>query len=136
MQPAIVRPRGPRISRPAEETNPSVARRPRPPRFASAITGAPMLAADDVGLPVDGLDVAGVHPQRREVEVGIGARHGGRAPGDRRAKLTVTVGAAQVVGVGEDAPGRDDHAAAAPPAPSEADHGGADTLGGRGDCLL
>ena len=89
MQPAIVRPRGPRISRPADETNPSVARSPRPPRFASAITGAPMVALDDAGLPVDGLDVARVHPHGREVEVGIGARH--RAAVSRRpsAKLTV-----------------------------------------------
>ena len=135
MQPAIVRPRGPRMSRPADETNPSVARSPRPPRLASATTGAPIVAPTIVGLPVDGLDVAGVHPHGREVEVGVRAGHRAGLPAAVR-EVDGDLGAAQVVGVREDASGGDDHAAPAPPAPAEADHGRADTLGGRGDGLL
>ena len=94
-------------------------------------TGAPIAARDGVGLPLDRLDVAGVdlRPPR------------GRSRGRRRRRVPVSraaVGevdghlvAAQVVGVREDAAGGDDHAAAAPPAAAEADHRGADALGGR-----
>ena len=70
-----------------------------------------------------------------EVEVGVDARD---AAGLAAAALEGDgdLFAAQVVGVGEDAPGGDDHAAPAPPAAAEAHDGGADALGGLADGLL
>ena len=84
MQPVIVRPRGPRMLAARGRDEPERRAQPAPAGVRERDHGRADRGRDDVGLPVDGLDVAGVHPHGREVEVGVDAGDACRSPGGRR----------------------------------------------------
>ena len=125
--PPMRRPRGPRKLRPALETKPSVARRPRPPGLATATTAVPIAGASP-GSQCDRLDLAGVDGHDREVEVAVGAGHLTRLlppVGEGHGDLVV----ANRVRAREHLAGGDHHARAAPPAAPEPHGRAADLLG-------
>ena len=102
-RPRSRRPRGPRKLRAVDETKPGVTRRPRPPGLASASTARPML-----GVSSSAQSTGATSP----VSTSITARsRSGSAPATRP-RLAAAVGerdrrlvVAEVVGVGEHAPG-------------------------------
>ena len=127
--PLIRRPRGPRKARlGGADTMPMVTRTPPSPRRPTANTTSPSVGRA-AGHSTAG-SVAGVDPDDGQVAVDVDAGDRRRSPCGRRRRSTGDLGAAEVVGVGEDGAGLDDDAAAAATVAADADDGGPDPVGG------
>ena len=73
MQPAIARPRGPRIVAALRRHEPGRGPQAAPAGVAQRDHGRADRRAGGAGVPFDGLDVAGLDGDRGEIEVGVDA---------------------------------------------------------------